>query len=165
MPVKQRTPKARRLTSEQRFDLIFGEWAKGFHTDAERRDAWFRYRDELMQNCKPGVRPSGWWSYEAPFPRPLDSSDAKRLLYEAGLLSDEEIAAVTKRWRAEFDWANKPGFAFTAAPSQLIFGAPARRAHYRWAAIPRSLVAKWTAERARNAKTIQVLRRNAEVAS
>jgi hypothetical protein len=110
-----------------------------------------------------GRRPLAWWEFEAPIPYP-GYDDEEAALYEAGLLGEQEAAMQVQQWRIAFDRAQAPGFAFCLGhrkPSDMfaswLEGAAAKRAHYRWAGIPRSLLKKWIAERRRSRKTIREL--------
>ena len=55
-------------------------------------------------------------------------------------------------WREEFERAQAPGFTFCIGErgdgrgAQWLTGQAAREAHYAWADVPRSLIAKWTKE-------------------
>lgn len=132
-----------------------------FASEDERREAWFAHRDELMRDCGAGQRPAGWWDFESPIPRPRDRDYAAAALYEAGLLTDDEASSLTARWLRDFARAQAPGFAYCAGfakPSDTtatwLKGAAARRAHYRWAGIPRALIREWTAQRRHRGRTI-----------
>ena len=69
-------------------------------------------------------------------------------LYEAGLLTEEEIAELRPFWRAEFDRANRADFFFVSGPGEYLTGKAAKRAHYKWACIPRAVLKELAAERA-----------------
>jgi hypothetical protein len=124
----------------------------GFESDEERRRAWYRHRDRLMAAwAKHGKRPEAWWDYESPVPYPRDPDYDAATLFEAQLLADGERAKLIAEWRYQFDRAREPGFSFCighAKPSDTfaswLEGAAAKRAHYRWAGIPRSLLTQWT---------------------
>jgi hypothetical protein len=67
-------------------------------------------------------------------------------------------------WRRDFERAQQPGFKFCighAKPGDTfaswLEGEPAKRAHLKWAGVPRALIRKWTAERRRRGKTIRKL--------
>ena len=86
------------------------------------------------------------------------------MLYEAGLLAEEERAELVAHWRARFVQAQQPGFMFCmgfARPGDKtatwLKGAPARRAHYRWAGIPRSLLQEWRSQRRRLGRPVREL--------
>ena len=159
-------PLRRRLSPDQELDLWLGPCVAGaFASDDERRAAWIRDRDRLSALfAAPGKRPMAWWQYEAPIPWPGIERQASTL-YEAGLLGDEERAELERDWRQEYDDAQDPEFWICLGPGERLEGAAARRAHYRWADIPRSLVKRWTAERKRQARTIRQLQDAAECES
>jgi hypothetical protein len=87
MPRKTRGGARRAWTTEQRWELAFawggqhagciievGEWTpcdgigcwSAFTDEADRELAWWQLRDELLDGRNPGVRPPGFWVYEAP---------------------------------------------------------------------------------------------------
>src|SRR5262249_43808821 len=83
-------------------------------------------------------------------------------LWEAGLLTPEEVTELKADWRRHFEHANEPdwiGFCKGQKPGTTqawwLYGAQGRRAHYRWAGIPHALIQKWTAQRKRRSKTIR----------
>jgi hypothetical protein len=139
----------------------------GFATDQDRREAWERNRDYLMERCgRNGFRPQAWWDYEAPrlgVRRPRNSEYSKAALWETGQLTLEEKATFEKFWRRQFDECNKPewyGHCIGHAKKGDTFaswlrGEEGRRAHYKWAGIPRALLKRWTEQRA---KTIRKLK-------
>ena len=66
-------------------------------TDAtEAAQAWFSVRDDLMAGHAPGVRPAGWWRWEARRPRP-STSEQYAVLAEMGELQPWEVAAMRAR--------------------------------------------------------------------
>ena len=69
------------------------------------------------------------------------------VLYEAGLLSDDELAELLPRWREFYEKAQRPGFFFPLGPGRYLEGRAARQAQYRWACIPPDLVRGWDRER------------------
>ena len=148
-------PLRRRLSPDQELDLWLGSCVAGaFASDDERRAAWIRDRDRLSALfAAPGKRPMAWWQYEAPIPWPGLDRQASTL-YAAGLLAESEKAELEADWRAEFDRAQEEGFWLCLGPGEQLEGAAARRAHYRWADIPRILIKRWTAERTRQTQTI-----------
>jgi hypothetical protein len=112
-----------------------------------------------------------WWDYESPIPYP-GRDYAAATLYEAGLLTEGEISELTARWREDFERAQEPGFGLCigfAKPSDPVAtwleGNAARRAHYRWAGIPRDLLKRWTAQHRHRSKTIRELEEAAEPSS
>jgi hypothetical protein len=79
-------------------------------------------------------------------------------------LGEEERAELVAHWRARFVQAQQPGFMFCvgfAKPSDTtatwLKGAAARRAHYRWAGIPRSLLKEWRTQRRRRGRIVREL--------
>jgi hypothetical protein len=64
-----------------------------FADASEASQAWFSVRDELMAGHGPGVRPAGWWRWEARRPRP-STSEQYTALAEIGELQPWEIAAM-----------------------------------------------------------------------
>jgi hypothetical protein len=160
-------PRRLALSREENESLQYGDLPGrpgAFADDEERRAAWFAHRDRLLMHCSHGQRPAGWWDYECPIQRQRDRDYAPAALYEAELLTETELAELTARWRADFERAQDPRFAFCVGRAQpgdtaasWLEGTPARHAHYCWAGIPRSLLRKWTAERRRRSKTIHEL--------
>jgi hypothetical protein len=156
-----RTPLNRRrhLSHEEKMSLELGD-AKGetvFDNDQERREAWERNRDHLMARCSDGSRPDAWWHYDAPalgVRRPPRPEYEKAALWEAGQLTPEEATTLEREWRAHFDHANSPNFfGFCTGYDRerhcaiWVKGEAARKAHYKWAGIPRTLIKRWTEER------------------
>ena len=106
-----------------------------FASPAARKAAWQRHQHRLIGTLpsSPGRRPLAWWQYDAPIRWP--GYDAERsTLYEAGLLGDDERAALEAEWRREFDFAQR-------------LPAGDRRAHYAWADIPDELVRRWATKK------------------
>jgi hypothetical protein len=58
-------------------------------------------------------------------------------------LDEDEAAALVTQWRQEFEKAQAPDFWLSTGPGSLLHGSAARRAHYRWADIPRALLKEW----------------------
>jgi hypothetical protein len=115
-----------------------------FADEAELKAAWEKYRPQVMAMfARDGLRPAGWWRYDAPIPYPGDERE-RSALYEAGVVTGDEKAELELNWRAEFEQAYAPGY-----------GADRRRKHFRDCDIPRELVRKWTAERKRRSKAIK----------
>jgi hypothetical protein len=165
MPTKRsyrRRPHRSRITPDQEMDLWLGSGPIGeprqFASPEARQAAWLLHRDRLLGVLPgvPGRRPQAWWSYDSPIPWPGYDSE-RSTLYEAGLLGAEEAHALEAEWRAAFARAAEPGFWLCLGPGEFLEGQPAKRAHYRWADIPRELVRKWTAERKRAVQTIRKL--------
>lgn len=65
-----------------------------FRDGAEASTAWFVLREELLTSSQPGVRPAGWWRWEANRPRPKDQ---RAVLQEMGELQPWEVAALKAR--------------------------------------------------------------------
>ena len=73
-----------------------------------------------------------------------------------------EVAELTALWRGRFERAQRRAYAYcVGSPSPgdksaiLAQRRRCRKAHYRWAGVPRALIRKWTAERQRRGKTIR----------
>jgi len=80
-------------------------------------------------------------------------------LYDMGELSDEELAELMPWWRRQYERAQQPDFHYCLGVNNWLKGAAARKALYKWAGIPRDIIRKWNAERARQGKTIRKLNR------
>jgi hypothetical protein len=154
------------LVHEQELSLRYGDLAErpAFSGEEERRAAWFHHRDKLLMHCNAGQRPAGWWDYECPITRPRDRDYAEAALYEAGLLTEGEVVELMARWREDFERAQDPQFTYCVgfvSPSDpgatWLHGEPAKRAHLKWAGVPRSLIRKWNAERKRRGKIVREL--------
>jgi hypothetical protein len=152
------------LSHDQWISLRYGDTPgdePAFLTDTLRRAAWDRERDQVMPHwVGKAIRPDGWWSYDAPglgIKRPRDPDQRTATLWRAGQLTETEVATVMQEWRKYFDKAQGDDFTYTLGPGEILEGDAARRAHYRWAGVPRELIHKWTAERKRAAKTIEAL--------
>ena len=155
----------RDLSHDQEMSLWLGDhpYRPAFGSEQERRAAWVRHRDRLMVAwAKHGKRPAGWWDYESPVSRP-DYEREQSTLYEAELLSETERAELLAEWRREFERAHEPYFFHCDGPGAVYDGAAARRRHYAWAGIPRSLLTQWTAERRHRSRTIHKLKTAAEL--
>ena len=155
-----RRPHRSSLGPDQELDLWLGCGPRGnpvqFASDEARKAAWLLHRDRMTVPSAPGRRAQAWWRYDAPIPR--HGIDRERsTLYAAGLLGEAEKAALEVAWRADFERGQDPDFEISMGPDEHLDGSAARRAHYRWADIPRELVHKWTAERKRAARTIRKL--------
>jgi hypothetical protein len=137
--------------------LLYGvdpRW-DAFRTEEEFRDAWMRHRDRLLAH-RHGRRPMGWWRFESPIPFPGHDRE-QAVLFEAGLLGEEERAELVAEWHAHYWRAQAPDFWLCLGPGRFLKGAPARRRHYKWADIPKSLLVQWTKERRRRRRTIREL--------
>jgi hypothetical protein len=161
-----RTPLYRRrrlLTWDEEASLEWGDVTRGkppaFASDAARRAAWEHTREYFLMSYayQDGTRPQAWWDYDAPqlgVRHPPDYDYERAALWEARLLSNEEVATLETRWREYFEQAQEPNFWFClgitkpgSTSATWLKGAAARRAHYRWAGIPHALIRKWSAER------------------
>ena len=60
-------------------------------------------------------------------------------------------------WREEFVRAQAADFFHCEGPGRFLKGAPARRQHYEWADVPKSLLVQWTKERRRRSRTTREL--------
>jgi hypothetical protein len=163
MPLER--PRRLPLSHDQDMSLRYGDLASrpGFANTEERKAAWFYHRDRLLQHCSGGQRPAGWWEFESPIPYP-GRDYAEAALYEAGLLTEGEVAELTSRWRAAFERAQNPRFTYCvgfAKPGDMtatwIQGKAARKAHLKWAGVPRALIRKWNAEYKRRGKIVREL--------
>jgi hypothetical protein len=159
-------PNRLRLSHEEELSLRYGDLPSrpAFAGDEERRAGWFHQRDRLLQHCSGGQRPAGWWDFESPVPYPRDRDYAAATLWENGLLTSTEVTELTAKWREDFERAQQPGFTYCvgfAKPGDTVAtwleGAAARRAHYRWAGIPRSLLKEWRTQRRRLGRTVREL--------
>ena len=169
MPTNQtplQRPRRLPLNHEQEMSLRYGDLPHrpGFASEEARREAWFAHRDLLLMHCSGGKRPAGWWDYECPIRRPRDSDYEEAALYEAGLLAESEVADLLAQWRTAFERAWQPGFMYCVGftkpsdtTSTWLKGEAAKRAHLKWAGVPRALIRKWTAERRRRRRTIREL--------
>jgi hypothetical protein len=149
---KRRPVDPSEITREQEMELWLGAGHRGsvFSSEDERREAWTRHRDRLMELWgQHGRRPMAWWCYEA---GELDypGYDFERsTLFEAGRLTEPERAELLAYWKHEFDRACVPGFFICLGPGRFLANEEACAAHCRWADIPASLVEQWMAERRR----------------
>jgi hypothetical protein len=148
-----------RLNHAQEMTLQYGpdpRW-DAFRSEEEFRDAWIRNRDRLLAWYRHGRRPMAWWRFESPIPYP--GYDRERsALFEAGLLGEEEREQLVVHWRAHFAQAQQHGFMFcvgrttpNATGATWLKGVAAKKAHYRWSGIPRSLLREWLRSRPRSA--------------
>jgi hypothetical protein len=145
------------LSGEQEFSLLYGHedrWADAFADDEERREAWIRHRERLLERYQHGRRPMAWWDYEASIPFPGYERQQARL-FEAGLLSEPEAQELLAWWREQFDHAWSPHFFHCDGPGRIYEGPIGRQKHFAWAGIPRALLKQWKAERRRRSRTIR----------
>ena len=77
-------------------------------------------------------------------------------MYEAELLVESEVTELMARWWSEFERTQDPGFMFCAGAIWLK-GEAARKAHLKWAGVPRALIRKWTSQRRRRSRTVRKL--------
>ena len=120
------------------------------------RERWRRHREQIMtaESKLFGHRPPEWWIFECNA-EPPDWDNEAEVLYERGELGENELAALMLEWGEYYDQAQAPGFAYCirSKPGETsatwIEGREARGALYRWAGIPRCLLARWDAERKR----------------
>ena len=99
-----------RLNADQEMELWLGPGHRGsaFAGETHRAWAWTRHRDRLMELfARNGKRPWGWWRFEAPFPFPGQREQAA--LFEAGFLTEAEVAELTAMWRKDFERAQIRG--------------------------------------------------------
>ena len=151
-----RHPHRSRLSPEQEMELWLGPSHRGsaFGSREELEQAWLKHRDRLMTAwAKNGKRPAVWWELEAPFPRP--SEHEQSALYEANLLEPEERVELEQWWREQYLRAWGPHFFHCEGPGRIFEGPIARRKHYAWADVPKSLLVQWTKERRRRRKVIR----------
>ncbi len=105
-----------------------------------------------------GSRPEEWWAYEKQMDRPANLGCERIALFEMGELSEAELAELMLEWRQCYERAQAPGFSYCIGSrpgetfARWLMGAAARRAEYRWAGIPRAILKKWDARRARAIK-------------
>jgi hypothetical protein len=139
--------------------LLYGpadRWDSAFADEAEACEAWNYHRARILSHYRSGRRPWAWWAYEAHVPHP--GNHQASTLYEMGLLGAEERAELEHWWREQYLRAWSPRFFHCEGPGRIFEGAPARRAQYRWADIPKSLLAQWTKERRRRGKRVRALK-------
>lgn len=177
MPGTKRTPIHRinrGLSWSARMEFELGFKGENFSTWDEYRAGWERFRHILMAQLEWGFRPAAWWDFDAPIRRPRDHDYDEAALWEAGLLTPEERTQLEARWRQHFNDANEPdwvGYCIGHAKpgdtfATWLHGDEGRRAHYKWAGLPRPLIKKWTAEHKRRvkrrSKTIRQLAESAQ---
>jgi hypothetical protein len=138
-----------------------GHSGSAFESDEHRRAMWFRYRDRIMRQwAKGGRRPVGWWLYEAHEKglRYPTSQYERSVLWEAGVLGEEERAQLESEWKREWErcW-DDPHFFHCAGPDKNFTGDEARVRHLVWADVPPALVDLWLAERERRGRVVRDL--------
>jgi hypothetical protein len=137
-----------------------------FPSTASARAYWHENRERLMAWLGVhGRRPAAWYAFEAPSGLRREYDREQSTLYEAGLLSEAERTELLTFWREEFDRANGPNFFFCEGPGRIFQGPVARKKHWEWADIPRTLLMKWTRGRRRAARTIRKLEAEATEAA
>ena len=142
-----RRPSRRRLSHSQEMALWMGEVPQkpAFRDEEEAREAWFYHRDRLLAALgRHGRRPMAWWHFESKLSWP-GYDRQQSVLFEAGVLTEEEAAELVAWWHEQFERAQRPDFFFCAGPGRLFSGADARRRQYAWADIPDRLVKEWEA--------------------
>jgi len=119
-----------------------------FCTREELVAAWAAGRAVVMRLWgSHGRRPAGFYEFEWEGSRP--AYDVERsTLWRAGVLSAEEKAELEREWRCGFETAQTPDFSMNTG-CEILTGARAQTAHYRWADVPAELVQRWTAEHKR----------------
>jgi hypothetical protein len=137
-------------------------WADAFRDEDEHRDAWIRNRDRLLAWYRHGRRPAAWWQFEAGDLRYPGHDRERSMLYEAGLLGEEERVELVAHWRARFVQAQQPGFMFCIGHAKSgdtfatwLEGEAAKKAHYAWSGIPKKLLKEWTRARRRRSRTVR----------
>ena len=141
------------LSGDQAMALWLGVGRNGsfpFVDEAEAEELWTRHRERLMADhaCN-GHRPAAWWIYEAEaLGLAYPGYDCEQsYLFDHCQLGELEAASLLEWWREQFERCHEPGFHHCEGPGRFLKGHEAIEAHYAWADIPRSLVAKWTRER------------------
>ena len=71
----------------------------------------------------------------------------RSVLWEAGVLSEDERAALEREWREAWEFCWRPNFFHCARPGKIYNGDEARVRHLVWADVPPELVYKWLDER------------------
>jgi hypothetical protein len=154
-----RHPQRGRLNQDREMVLRYGpdpRWP-AFRSEDQYRDTWLRNREQMLATYRHGRRPMAWWRFEAGDLRYPGDETERSTLYQAGLLTEEEQRELLAWWRQEFEKAQAPAFWLCLGPGRALKGVPARRAHYKWADIPRELLLRWMRERRRQDKTIRKL--------
>jgi len=142
------------MTASQMQELWLGANHNRSHfvNDADRREMWWSNRDRIMElwGCH-GRRPVAWWFFEAPEMglRYPGSQYERSVLWEAGVLSEDERAALEREWREAWEFCWRPNFFHCARPGKIYNGDEARVRHLVWADVPPELVYKWPDERER----------------
>ena len=124
-------------------------------------------RDWVMKLwAKGGRRPQGWWYYEAPERglRYPGSEYERSVLWEAGVLTEQERAELEREWRCQWDrcWDEQRDFFYCAGPDKIYHGDEARVRHLAWADVPPALVDLWLAERERRGRVVRELQEESQ---
>lgn len=93
---KRREIRVHELTERQFWALALGGDDEAFASEDERRELYFRHRDELTTN--PTTRADGWWLYESLEPR-NEAEQEHEQLERMGCLTPEERGHLAQ-WRA-----------------------------------------------------------------
>jgi hypothetical protein len=134
--------------------LLYGpdpRWADAFYDEDAHRDGWIRNRHRLLAWYRHGRRPMGWWRYESLIKYPGYANEPA-LLFELDLLEPQERAELLDTWRRHFERAFEPDFFHCSGPGRILYGAEARRAHFKWLGLPQSLLKEWLRSRPRRAR-------------
>jgi hypothetical protein len=167
MPTPPPDRSRRSLSHGQEMFLLYGpadRWEDAFADEREVCEAWRQHRVRILTSYRHGRRPWAWWALEAGDLRYPGHDKERAVLYEVGLLTETEVTELTAKWREDFERAQQPGFTYCvgfAKPGDTVAtwleGAAARRAHYRWAGTPRSLLKEWRTQRRRLGRTVREL--------
>jgi len=110
-------------------------------------EQWQRHREQIMQyEAVFGKRPGEWWLYEHDMEKPEHQGAA---LYDMGNeLRPDELNYLMEFWRGHFEKATSNCCPVSFGDDgQPLKGLAAQRAWIEWAGIPKSLLARWRAER------------------
>jgi hypothetical protein len=138
-----------------------------FRSDEERREAWFRHRDQVMGWWgKGGRRPQAWWRYEGPekgLHRYPGYEHERSTLFEfTDVLSAEERVELEREWKREFDRSWDEHFFYYAGPDKIYSGDDARWAHWLFCDVPPPLLDRWLAEHERRGQVIRELQEESQ---
>ena len=172
MPTPPPDRSRRSLNHWQQMFLIYGpdrRWADAFADEQDVCEAWNYHRTRILTSYRHGRRPWAWWALESGELRYPGYDKERQVLFEAGLLGEEEREQLVAHWRAHFVQAQQPGFMFcvglsapNATGATWLKGVAAKKAHYRWSGIPKRLIREWTAQHRRRGRTIRELETTAE---
>lgn len=93
---KRREIRTHELTERQFWALALGGDDEAFASEDERRELYFRHRDELGTN--PTTRADGWWRFESPEAKSATEPEHEQL-ERMGCLTPEERGHL-EQWRA-----------------------------------------------------------------